>query len=263
MMQNYLTWIKSIWLLFVGDGTIVITSCIVMLFFLLWPRNFKLKQYFLYPSIVILIFINNPLCIYYIVESGLLSYNRYVRLYWLLPVTFILAYLCVKLVTKAKNWRRIVVALICAGIIIYTGSYMFTNESYTKMTNLYKLPDDVIEICDFIENDVIFGGKTMEETRIVAPVIVSSYIHQYNGEIKTLFGRYNNSSVYYDVAQNMMKLLEAPELDVKAICDYAHESACDYIVIDDNKPQNGKFRKYDYEQLAQVESYIIYKEVAD
>lgn len=261
MMENYLKWIEEIWRLFVGDGRVVVIAFIVMLLFLLWPGNKRLKQFLLYPSLVVLIFINNPLSIYYIVDRNLMAYNRYVRLYWLLPISFVLAFLCVTLVTKAKKWRRIAVALICSGIIIYTGSYMFTEKSYTKMTNLYKIPDDVIEICDFIEEDIVFNNQKIEDTRIVVPPSYSSYIHQYNGNLKTLYGRNSDSTSYYFVALNIMQLMEAPELDVKAICEGAHESNCDYIVVDANKPKKGKFIKYDYEKLIETEDYVIYKQV--
>lgn len=263
MMENYLKWIEDIWLLFVGDGGVVVTTLIVMLLILLWPGNKRLKQFLLYPSLVVLIFINNPLSIYYIVDKGLMAYNRYVRLYWLLPIAFVLAFLCVKLVTKAKKWRRIAVALICSGIIIYTGSYMFTEESFSKMTNLYKIPDDVIEICDFIEDDVKSIGQKIEETRIIIPSKYNSYTHQYNGNIKMLYGRYSEYSIYYSIAEDMRKMMEAPELNVKAICEGAHESECDYIVVDANKPKKGKFIKYDYEKLIETEDYVIYKQVVD
>ena len=261
MMENYLKWIEDIWVLFVGDGKVVVTTLIVMLLFLLWPGNKKLKQFLLYPSLVILIFINNPLSIYYIVDKNLMTYNRYVRLYWLLPISLVLAFLCVKLVTKAKKWKRIAVALICAGIIIYTGNYMFTEESYTKMTNFYKIPDDVIEICDFIEEDVKNNGQKLEKTRIVVPAKYSSYIYQYNGKFKILYGRYSEYPPYYTIAENIRLLMEEPELDVKAICEGAHASDCAYIVIDANKSKKGKFIKYGYEKLIETENYVIYKQV--
>ena len=263
MMENYLKWIEDIWLLFVGDGRIVVTTLIVMLLLLLMPGNKRLKQFLIYPSIVVLIFINNPLSIYFIIDNKLMEYTRYVRLYWLVPISFILAYLCVKMVEKTKNWKRIILAFICSGVIIYTGNYMFTEESYTKIMNPYKLPDDIIEMCDFIEEDVRFSDKKMEETRIVVSSLYSSYIHQYNGKVKLLYGRYNDSYQRYDIAQKMMILMEAPELDVKSICACAYESDCDYIVIDANKPCKGKFIKYGYEKLIETEDYIIYKQVAD
>ena len=263
MMENYLKWIEDIWLLFVGDGRIVVVTLIVMLLLMLLSGNKRLKQFLLYPSLVVLIFINNPLSIYYIVDKDLMAYNRYVRLYWLLPIAFVLAFLCVKVVTKAKKWRRIAVALICAGIIIYTGNYMFTEESYTKMTNLYKIPDDVIEICDFIEEDIVFNNQKIEETRIVVSPSYSSYIHQYNGKLKTLYGRNNPSHIYYEISWEMMQLMNGAELEVEVICADAHESDCKYIVVDANKPKNGKFIKYGYEKLIETEDYIIYRQVVD
>lgn len=263
MMENYLKWIEEIWRLFVGDGTVVVTALIVMLLFLLWPGNKRIKRFLLYPSLVVLIFINNPLSIYYIVDKNLMAYTRYVRLYWLLPISFVLAYLCVKLVARAKKWRRIAVAILCSGIVIYMGNYMFTEDSYNKMTNLYKVPDDVIEICDFIEEDIKVTDSKLEESRIVVPTKYSSYIYQYNGNIKILYGRYSGHSPYYSIAESMRHLIEAPELDVKAICLGARESNCMYIVVDANKPKKGKFIKYDYEKLIETEDYVIYKQVVD
>ena len=55
--------------------------------------------------------------------------------------------------------------------------------------------------------------------------------------------------------------MESPELDVQAICVGAHESECDYIVVDANKPKKGKFIKYNYEKIIETEDYVIYKQV--
>lgn len=261
MTEQFFLMIQEIFLLFAGNIKVVVAAFVAMLFLLLLPKNKKLKQFFLYPSIVVLLIINNPLTIYWIVEKGLMSSARYVRLYWLLPITFVLAYVCVLLVKKAQGWKKYVTAILCIVIIICTGSYMFTEESYSKKTNLYNIPDDVIEICDFIEEDVRIHNQNIEEIRIIVPFYYSCYIHQYNGNIKTLYGRYSNSQIYYTIAQQMRQLIEAPELDVEEICEGAQESECNYIVIDAKKHRIGKFKKYGFEKWIQTEDYIIYKKI--
>lgn len=261
MSKSYTELVKEIFLLFAGNVYVVAAAGVVMLLLLLLPGNKKVKQFFLWPAAALLVFINNPLTIHFIVQKGLMAYNRYVRLYWLLPVGFVLAYLCVCLMSQAERWRRYVVAAVCVCVIAATGSYMFTKENYTAMTNFYKIPDDVIEICTFIRDDVARSGKELRDVRIVVPTVYSSYIHQYDGEIKTLYGRHNDSPVYYTVAANMQALMDAPELDAKAIAAGAEESECDYIVVESVKPKTGTFKRNGYEKLIETEDYGIYKKM--
>ncbi len=262
MSETYIGLVKEIFLLFAGNVKIVVAAFVVMLFFLLLPGHKKLKQYFLWPSVVVLLLINNPLTIHFIVQKGLMAYNRYVRLYWLLPIGFLLAYLCVQLISRMKAWRKYAAALLCVCVIVGTGSYMFTEESYTKMTNPYKVPDDVISICDQIQEDVTADGKKPDDVRIVVSTTYSGYIHQYDGRLKTLYGRYNDSPIYREIAANMMLLMDAPELDVEAITTGAREGDCDYIVVDARKPKIGTFKEYGYEKLSETKNYIIYKMIS-
>lgn len=264
-MEGYINLVKEIYDFFAGDGTFILWNFIIMLFVFFLPENQRLKRYILYPSAVILFIINNPLSITLIVQSGLMSSNRYVRLYWLIPFAFMGAYLCCLLIEKGLKWRKYVLAVLCVVVIIITGKYMFTQENYMPKTNLYNLPDAVIEICDFIEEDAKRDGKEMRNARILTSSRYSPYIRQYNGEIKILFGRYVDwESPYSSMASALIQSMDEPELDVKKITDGAKETGCSYIVVEQQKPKKGKFKKNGYEKLVETGEYVIYKkEVKD
>ena len=77
---------------------------------------------------------------------------------------------------KSKKMEKNCGSAIALGLSYTREIICLREESYTKMTNLYKIPNNVIEICDFIDEDIAFNQENQEEIRMVVPYYFSSYI---------------------------------------------------------------------------------------
>ncbi|MCR4797788.1 MAG: histidine phosphatase family protein [Lachnospiraceae bacterium] len=107
----------------------------------------KEKFFFVFPVLVLTLTLFNPLLITPIMDDiGLAPRIR--RIYWLLPVNVLLAYMAVKLVFLAsrKFLRGLLTVLLCVCIAL-CGSSM-VNSAMDKTENPYKLSEDIISIAE-------------------------------------------------------------------------------------------------------------------
>ena len=110
-----------------------------------------LNDAFVYPFAFMALTIFNPFLIVPVAEViGLTSRIR--RLFWLLPINLVLAYVFVLFVSRPRKWPlRGLAALICAVFVISCGS--FVNPHLQMPENIYKTTDTILEISALIEED--------------------------------------------------------------------------------------------------------------
>lgn len=263
-MKIYLQNVKDLLSLFGDSGNgkrsiIAYMAFAIIVLLVVVSKNRKLKQYFLYPSLVVIVFTLNPLTIRILIQSNLVDISRYVRLFWLIPIAFLFAYIGTVAAERTdQKWRKGMVSLVFLLAVVIGGTYMFTDGNYTVAENEYKLPDEVVKVTDFIVNDIGAQGKNINEIRIAAPPELSTYIRQYNGNIRMLYGRNWESST---PALEMMRLLSADEMDVNGIKTYASasEGAINYIILDETKKRNGSMEENGFELKGQIGKYLIYE----
>lgn len=271
---------RQIYDLFRGSGATVSIYFVVLLILVLQSKNERVRHFILYPAIVVLLLIWNPILLQKVVMSGRLSMERYVRMYWLLPIPITMAYGAVKLMRSAGDAmahhgketvgklpchpdRKVsfaAVAIVVAMILL--GDYMFKAENYSDATNLYKIPQAALEVTDAIREDAGASAVEPGEVRIVVPESISSYVKQYDGEIKMLFGRYGYGYDIYDRnAEAIVWNMHEEQLDMNWICDYARAGGCNYVVVENWKPQVGSLEERGYAFLGDVAGYLIYRDM--
>ena len=255
-MSGSIDMMKCIYGLFSQGSIAVPVGIILLLALTLFSSNRLIKNYIAFPSIIILVFINNPLSIKWIVESGIMIPERFVRVYWLIPFVFIFAYVFSMITTWKKNQIiKMPIAVILVLFIVFMGKYMFTEDVFTPMANLYKIPQDAIDVCELIEEDVSKQGKDIRQIRTVVPSSLESYIRQYDANIKLLYGR--NETV--GGAEYIRELMKENELMVDELTSGCLEFKCYYIVVDKTKPKVGDFESGGYKILGETDNYSIYK----
>lgn len=255
-MGGSIDMMKYIYELF-SQGSIVVPIGIILLVALaVFSHNVLIKKYVVFPSIIILVFINNPLSIKWIVESGIMILERFVRVYWLIPFAFIFAYVFSLITTRKKNQIiRVATAVILVLIISFMGKYMFTEDAFMPMANLYKIPQEAIEVCEIIEEDVSKKGNDISQIRTVVPPSLESYIRQYDANIKLLYGRKEN----VEGANYIKELMVENELKVAELTRGCLEYKCSYVVVEKAIPKVGDFESGGYRILTETEHYSIYK----
>lgn len=257
-MSGSIDMMKYIYDLF-SQGSIVVPIGIILLVALaLFSHNVLIKKYVVFPSIIILVFINNPLSMKWIVESGIMIPERFVRVYWLIPFAFIFAYVFSMITTWKENQAlKMVTAVVLVVFIVFIGNYMFTEDVFTSVVNPYKIPQEAIEVCDIIEEDVSKRENDISQIRTVVPSSLASYIRQYDANIKLLYGRNEVvKGAYY-----IRELMEENELKVAELTRGCLKYKCSYVVVEKGIPKVGDFESGGYRILEETDNYSIYKAI--
>ena len=212
-------------------------------------RDAVLCQAILYPTVGVILCVINPLLIG-IMDALIGNLSRYVRIYWLLPIIIVLGISAVMLGDLAsdekKKWG--IYGLVCL-LLAFTGIPLFTKQNFARTENVYKLPQEAIEICE------MFPENT-KDIRIVVPPTLSPYIRQYDGNIRMLHGRYINWE-----KPEIYQLMEQKELDIPYITKYSRTYSCDYVVMETTKPWNDSMESWGFEEKGRAGDYILYRDV--
>lgn len=217
----------------------------------------EVRKKFFYPSLLAILFFFNPL-FYAVVGTRFLS-GIYWRLMWMVPISFVLAYVLAELIGRLKKniVRAVAVVLACACIAV-TGKQMFTAETYTEKENEYELPDAVIEICDYIQINLM----SWKETAVV-PNDLLCYIRQYSSSVGLFYGR-NAGGFISNIGEDETAVYEEmskEKPDIKVITDIGKKRYCKYLIFDNTFHQIPEdLTEYGYEKVYVVEDrYVIYR----
>ena len=146
-------------------------------------KDKKIKDFFVGYSILILIIVWNPICVYFL--NKFINFGAMYRIYYLLPNCITIAYALTKIVEKNDNFiKRIVAVLGVAVIIIFFGNNIFNEYTTVEVNNYYKLPDEVVEIAN-----LILADKEIEDKKAIVPYGMSSQIRQVSADIELYYSR--------------------------------------------------------------------------
>lgn len=252
---------KQIFELFAANKWPIIVFVIITILLIIKSRNIIIKYFYLYPSVLILLFIINPICVKILVASEFIAANRYVRLYWLFQIGAVIAYACTKLTKmadKKHTWLGKIILICLLSSMMVLGNYMFTKENYESAASLYKLPKGVVEVTDLIRKDVEKNGKVMWEIKIAVPPSLCSYIRQYDGDVQLLYGRNIENDLN---ANEVRRLMGEPTLDMQGIQYYSREARCNYLVLEAERLSADIPEAHGFKLIDEIYGYAIYRDI--
>lgn len=172
------------------------------------------------------------------------SIAYYCRQFSLIPTFIIIAYALTLMYIRTKKGRRIAIVIFFVVYVVMNGNFIYSAEWYTKAENFYKVPKDVVEICEYFD-------LSEEKVRVAAPVAISPYLRQCKNIIQ-IQGRY----VEYDKieAENLQSdkgALEALQI--------AAQNECDYLIVKNDSEIKREYIKEGYESCYETNGYLIYK----
>ena len=129
---------------------------VLSLFFILfYTKDMRIKWMFAGYCILVLGVILNPLFALAIDKLQLMdSSTTYVRVYYLLPVTVIIAYAAVEVIELQKKTKyKMVIFLVICLVIGMSGTSYYEKNAYRIPENIYKIPQEDKEIADCILED--------------------------------------------------------------------------------------------------------------
>lgn len=141
MFQSAIESLEYVWNR-VNSYTPVFSIFLLMLVYLYIIEDQHAKRYFIYPIIIELLILLNPLVPWILVEK--LGYNTRVhRFFWIIPVTFLFAYACIKIMEQYKKSFFLIFFILFLWILQGRGFY---EEDHDKTENIYKVENEVLEI---------------------------------------------------------------------------------------------------------------------
>jgi len=124
------------------------------------------------PIVLMLTFLNPFLCEK--VAKYITGVDVYWRLYWMLPLYITICYGFVLLCNEASAKGKLLVFVTLIVVLGYSGELIYTDKYFGKMTNEYKLPNQIICIADNLPSN----------SNCLLPENLSFYLRQYTSDIK-------------------------------------------------------------------------------
>lgn len=223
-------------------------AVIFIIFELKKKEKDRIKLVFGFYSVIVLILAVNP--IFANISIKVIGSSVYWRIYWLLPLGIVLAYVFTELIYKMPTKiKRFLASVLIIFIIIVGGKWIYTEENFASVNNYYKIPDTVL--------DIIFRVSADDEEykQLAGPLEFEVYTRQVDGTIilsenRSFTGSYREDSIVTYITNG----------DFENIYKKAKEIGCNYVVLsnsvkraDDDLANHG-FLKF-YENI----DYTVYK----
>ena len=225
----------------------------LVLCFLLGKRS---KRLFFWPALLTLLFLANPL-FYRYVGSRFFS-GVYWRLFWMLPISFAIAYVLTRLTGRIKRQiLRVAAAAAAVLVIAVSGERIYNDVTFTEAENEYKLPQAAIDVAD-----VMAAAGVNWKVKAIVPNELLCYIRQYRCDIGLFYGRNVGgfiSGIGEDEAAVYQQMCQE-EPDVSVITELAKKHEVVFLcfnVAEQKIPED--LTGYGYHFYQELGDYRIYK----
>ena len=245
-----MTQVVEIYKAYNGTGYFCLLFIAALIYLWFSEQNRSLRVLIVIVPTVIQILFFIP---YFYMAYDMLDEGTYYRILWLLPMTLVIAYSAVRVIS---SHFRIGVAVVCL-IIALSGTYAYTGMTFSKAENAYHIPEDVVRLCDMVR------PKEGEEKIFVAfPPILVHFVRQYTTDILLPFGRDSMVASWKRAENPFFDLYMSHNKPADMLARYATEYQCEYIILDAKDDIVGDVTDYGLEEYGRVNDYIIYKNLS-
>ncbi len=251
---------------YMGTGLIVIWYLIALIYLWVREKRKEIRVLFLYMPVFLLLLYFNPLfarLVYRMAEGEI-----YYRILWLLPVTAVIAYACVRaggqiaarrasgesLFPGRSRLAGALFSLCAAAIIAVSGSFIYSSPLFSPAENLCHVPDSVIAICERIN---VPGREVMA----VFPLELVQYVRQYSPVTCMPYGR----EMTVDRWNRYSPLVDAMEqevIELERLVPLVREASCHYCILPGDRKIVGDPETYGWIRLGETHGYVIYRDPA-
>ena len=181
----------------------------------------------------------------------LLGENVYWRILWLILLAVLIPYGFCLVISKLKGWMLQVVFLVGVAVIVLCGTPLLKSEEFQASTNDYKIPQNVVAVCDLLPGNV----HALVSNRLMP------YIRLYDPSITLEFGR--NALAYNGIENptgNQILYAEAQkeEIDVPALAPLAKEEGCTFLVFSNSRTYSDDWEAYGYKEYGHTDEFTIF-----
>ena len=248
-MQDFFTIAKTDFL-DTFQGAWIFPLLLIVLVFTFWKEKDDMRKLLLGVLPLLFLFIYwCPLTVMLFMK--LLGENVYWRILWLILLAVLIPYGFCLVISKLKGWMRQVVFLVGVAVIVLCGTPLFKSEEFQASTNDYKIPQNVVAVCDLLPGNV----HALVSNRLMP------YIRLYDPSITLEFGR--NALAYNGIENpsgNQILYAEAQkeEIDVPALAPLAKEEGCTFLVFSNSRTYSDDWEAYGYKEYGYTDEFTIF-----
>lgn len=183
----------------------------------------------------------------------------YWRMFWILPIPVVMAYAFAASLRESASWKRAALMAGMALVIIVTGSAVYTSENFTKAQNIYKLPQEALDVCQIINEDARENG--IDEKKVIVVNELLSYIRQYDGSIQMPYGRdaLKGQKLENKNSRKIFKLMCEAQIDLQNLVKSAEKGAYNYLVYYSDDTTDKKLQDLGYKRIGDGGGYFVYR----
>lgn len=187
-----------------------------------------------------------------IIFMKLLGENVYWRILWLILLAVTIPYAGCLLLKKLHGIWRQGAFLICMAVIVLGGKTVLSDEWFEVSPNVYKLPQNVVAVCDLLPGNI----HAMVSNRLMP------YIRMYDPTITLEFGRndlqYNGMENSDDERICLYLEAQKSEIDLSVLAPLAKKEGCTFLIFSNNRIYIGEWEEYGYQKYASTDEFDIF-----
>lgn len=241
------TMLKSTWVLYWDKSLMFCTYLLSLLYLSRKRKEDKCLVFLTRYTFIFYFIIFNPI-FYYIAFVFCHGAAVYVRMFYVVFPEICMAVAFSYIISDSKNKKKQIKLMWWASIIIILmGKIYFSIGYYEKAENIYKLPQEAIDLCDMINEDA------NEQPYIIADQGIVNYVRQYSSEIKMLYGR---EGYRYDGRQ-IFELIAKKEITEEEIWELMEKNDCNYLIWRNFADDIIQFENYGAVVVGNTENYVV------
>ena len=222
---------------FTGNGMFMALYLVTLLFIAFFVGDKKLKHTILFPSVVLLVIVYFGVnAVNYLLAMNYSELNDEIksRLVWLFMIPAITALGCSLMVSYLKDKKmQMLLTVVLIPVIFVCGVFQITDYRFQKADNLYKLPQEFIDISDVMLDEQKERGDGI--ANMIVPYEAAYAFRQYSTDINMLYGEdatFGRIYPIYDERRDVCDTMQTTCPDLELICKVADEYDMEYIIFD-------------------------------
>ena len=255
------------------ERVVFFVACCAVTWYLVWKYKDKtailLRNKIVIPASILIVLFLNPISTHFLVSR--VEETQYLRFFWLIPVAILLAAVTVLVICRLRQRKAKVVVAAALSVLLLAFGGNFARLTITwenARPNWYKIPQSVIELCDYIEQD-----DAQPEKRAVFPYPMNLWVRQYCPEIEMPFAWGSidgiekiNADLYTEISKHNIE-----PINLREVARMSAEKGYYYVVLWADGDYLNSMEDGGYEEIYRVnkgaaenagpydEEYILYR----
>lgn len=187
----------------------------------------------------------------------ILGEDVYWRILWLILPALTIPYAFCLILGRLTGIRRQGAFLGMLAVLVLGGKKVLSEEWFEDSTNVYKVPQYVVSVCDLLPENVhvLASNRLTPYLRMCDPTLTLEYARN-----ALIFNGIDDVSDYDPVAR-LYKAVQEPEINVDYVGPLAREEGCTFLIFSSSRTYAGEWENYGYRKYADTDEFVIFVDV--